>query len=225
MQQDPYNRPATADDRESFMQLLGGKESAVDASLPPVAFGVAWLLFDESIPLASLTAVVLSVLIGAWRLSRRARPVAVLVSLLLVLTGALIALYTGDAVDFFLTRLVTNALSALGWMISIGLRWPLLGIILGAVLGQGKRWRSDPVLLRAYSRASWVWVGQYTVRLLVFVPLWAAGAVVPLTVAQLVLTWPLVALCVLGSWFVLQRSLPDDHPGLRQPQDRPLAEA
>lgn len=207
------------------MQLLGGKESAVDASLPPLAFGVAWLLLDESIPLASLTAVVLSVLIGAWRLTRRARPVAVLVSLLVVLTGALIALYTGDAVDFFLTRLVSNALSALAWMISIGLRWPLLGIVLGTVLGQGKRWRRDPVLLRAHSRASWVWVGQYAVRLLVFVPLWAAGAVVPLTIAQLVLTWPLVALCVLGSWFVLQRSLPDDHPGLRHPQDRTNAEA
>lgn len=207
------------------MQLLGGKESAVDASLPPLVFGAAWLLFDESIPLASLAAVVLSVLIGAWRLSRRARPVAVLVSLLVVLAGALIALYTGDAVDFFLTRLVSNALSALGWMISIGVRWPLLGIILGTVLGQGKRWRRDPVLLRAYSRASWVWVGQYMVRLVVFVPLWAAGAVVPLTVAQLVLTWPLVALCVLGSWFVLQRSLPDDHPGLRHPRDRAHAEA
>lgn len=225
MQQDPTSRPVTGDDRESFMQLLGGKESAVDASLPPLVFGAAWLLFDESIPLASLAAVVLSVLIGAWRLSRRARPVAVLVSLLVVLAGALIALYTGDAVDFFLTRLVSNALSALGWMISIGVRWPLLGIILGTVLGQGKRWRRDPVLLRAYSRASWVWVGQYMVRLVVFVPLWAAGAVVPLTVAQLVLTWPLVALCVLGSWFVLQRSLPDDHPGLRHPRDRAHAEA
>ncbi|MBE9374094.1 DUF3159 domain-containing protein [Saccharopolyspora sp. HNM0983] len=206
------------------MQLLGGKESAVDASLPPVAFGVGWLLFGESIPAASLAAVVVSLLIGAWRLSRRARPVAVLVSLLFVLTGALIALYTGDAVDFFLTRLVSNALSALGWMISIGLRWPLLGIIVGAVLGQGKRWRNDPDLLRAYSRASWVWVGQYVVRLAVFIPLWAIGAVVPLTVAQLVLTWPLVAVCVLGSWFVVQRSLPAGHPGLRHPQDGTAAD-
>ncbi|WP_044575253.1 DUF3159 domain-containing protein [Saccharopolyspora spinosa] len=200
------------------MRLLGGRGSAVDASLPPIAFGLGWFLGGESIAIGGGAAVVVGALIAGWRLHRGARPLAVLISLLAVLVGALIALYTGDAADFFLPRLASNVLSALVWMISIVIRWPLLGVVVGAALGQARRWRRDPVLLRAYSRASWVWVGQYVVRLVVFIPLWLLGATGALTIAQVVLTWPLVAVCVAASWWVVRRSLPPEHPGLRHPR-------
>jgi uncharacterized protein DUF3159 len=208
---------AGPDDRDSFMRLLGGRGSAIDASLPPIAFGLGWYFGGESIDIGSGVAVGVGALIAAWRLYRGARPVAVLISLLAVVVGALIAFYTGDAADFFLPRLASNALSALAWMISIAIRWPLLGVVLGTALGQARRWRRDPALVRAYSRASWIWVGQYVVRLVVFVPLWLLDATGALTIAQVVLTWPLVALCVAVSWWVLRRSLPSEHPGLRHP--------
>jgi hypothetical protein len=206
------------DDRDSFMQLLGGRNSAIDASLPPVAFGLGWFLGGESIEIGGVAAIAAAAIIGGYRLAKGARPLAVLFSLLAVLLGALIALHTGDASDFFLPRLVSNALSALVWMISIGVRWPLLGIVVGTALGRGKTWRRDPALLKAYSRASWVWVAQYVVRLAVFIPLWLIGATGALTIAQVVLTWPLVALCVAVSWWALRKSLPEDHPGLRHPR-------
>lgn len=103
-------------------------------------------------------------------------------------------------------------------MTSIGFRWPLLGVVVGTLLRQGKKWRQDPDLVRSYGLASWVWVGQYAIRLAVFIPLWLIDAVVALGVAQVVLTWPLVAVCVLTSWWVLRRTLPADHPGLRHPR-------
>ncbi|GAB3679757.1 DUF3159 domain-containing protein [Saccharopolyspora tripterygii] len=207
------------DDRDSFMRLLGGRGSAVDASLPPVAFGVGWFFGGESIVIGSAAAVAVGAILGGYRLRKGARPLAVLISLLVVMLGALIAIRTGDAADFFLPRLASNALSALAWMTSIAIRWPLLGVVVGFALRQGRKWRHDPVLLRAYSRASWVWVGQYVVRLIVFIPLWLAGATGPLTVAQLVLTWPLVAVCVAVSWWVMRRCLPADHPGMRHPRE------
>nr|WP_307849862.1 DUF3159 domain-containing protein [Saccharopolyspora sp. HNM0986] len=214
----PRTATETGDERDSLMNLLGGRTSAVDASLPPVAFGLGWYLGGESIPAGGAAAVLVAAAIGVWRLRAGARPTAVLVSLLAVLAGALVALYTGNAADYFLIRVVTNAASGLVWMISIAARWPLLGVILGGVLGQGRKWRQDPALVRAYNRASWVWVGQYTARLLVFVPLWAADAVFALSIAQAALTWPLVALCITASWWVLRRALPAGHPGLRHPQ-------
>jgi hypothetical protein len=97
-------------------------------------------------------------------------------------------------------------------------RWPLLGVVVGAVLGQRTRWRRDPALLRAYARGSWVWVGQYVVRVAVFLPLYAAGQTVALGVARVALTWPLVAACLAVSWWVIRRSLPPAHPGLRHPR-------
>ncbi|MBG6139572.1 DUF3159 domain-containing protein [Longispora fulva] len=205
---------------ESLATLLGGRTAAIDATMPPVAFGIGWFLADKSIAVGAGAALAVSVLIGAWRLLRGAKPRAVLIGALAVCVSALIALRTGDAEDFFLPRILTNLVSLLGWAISIVVRWPFLGVIVGAVLGQKTRWRRDPALLRAYSRASWVWVGQYLFRLVVFIPLWLAGQTGALTVAQIVLTWPLVAACLAVSWWVLRRSLPADHPGLRLEKDR-----
>ncbi|GAB3282633.1 DUF3159 domain-containing protein [Parasphingorhabdus pacifica] len=210
--------PDDARDRDSLMELLGGRTSAVDASVPPVAFGAGWFAAGESIAVGGAAAVGVGALIALWRWRKGARPLAVLVSLLAVMLGAVIALRTGHAADFFLIRLVTNAASALAWMSSIVVRWPFLGLVVGTVLGQGRSWRRDPDLLRAYNRASWVWVAQYLIRLVVFVPLWMAGSVVGLSIAQVVLTWPLVAACVAVSWWVLRRALPTDHPGLRHPR-------
>jgi hypothetical protein len=140
------------------------------------------------------------------------------VSLLVLCAGALVALRTGRAQDFFGVRVLTNAVSALGWAASILIRWPLLGVVVGTVLGQKTRWRADRDLLRAYQRASWVWVLQYVVRLAVFIPLYLAGAVLWLAAAQTVLTWPLVAACLAVSWWVLRRCLPAGHPGIRRPR-------
>ena len=209
--------PGRDADRDSLMALLGGRTSAIDASLPPVVFGLGWFAFGESIAAGGTAAVLVGAVIAGWRLHKGDRPLAVLVSLLAVMFGAIIALRTGYAADFFLIRLVTNPASALAWLVSMAVRWPLLGLVVGTVLGQGRKWRRDPALMRAYTRASWVWVGQYVLRLVVFIPLWMANAVVALSVAQLLLTWPLVAVCVAGSWWVLRRALPDDHPGLRHP--------
>jgi len=102
--------------------------------------------------------------------------------------------------------------------VSIIVRWPLLGLVVGTALGQRARWRRDPDLLRGYGRASWVWVGQYVLRLAVFIPLYLAGAIYALGVARVALTWPLVVACIALSWPVLRRALPAGHPGLRQPR-------
>ena len=132
--------------------------------------------------------------------------------------AAVIALYTGRAADFFLVQIVANAVSAMAWAVSILVRWPLLGLLVGAALGQRTRWRRDPDLVRGYQRASWAWVGQYVLRLVVFLPLYLLDAVVALGVARLLLTWPLVALCVAVAWPLVRSALPPGHPGLRHPR-------
>ncbi|WP_305788185.1 DUF3159 domain-containing protein [Symbioplanes lichenis] len=202
---------------ESLADLLGGRRAALDATVPPVVFVAGWLTGGRSIWWGAAAALVAAVVVGAIRLRNGDKPRAVLVGLLGVAVAALVALRTGRAEDFFLLQIASNAASALAWAVSIVVRWPFLGIIVGAVLGQKTRWRRDPALLRAYMRGSWVWVLQYVVRLAVFVPLWAAHAVVALGVARAALTWPLVAACLAVSWWVIRKSLPADHPGLRHP--------
>jgi hypothetical protein len=202
---------------ESLADLLGGRRAALDATVPAAAFVAGWLAGGRSIAVGAGVAVLGALVVSGWRLRRGDRPRAVLIGLLGVCVAAVIALRTGRAEDFFLLQLLSNGASALAWAVSIVVRWPLLGLVVGTVLGQRTRWRRDPQLLRAYARGSWVWVGQYVVRVAVFLPLYAAGQTVALGVARIALTWPLVAACLAVSWWVIRRSLPADHPGLRHP--------
>ncbi|MQA24612.1 MAG: DUF3159 domain-containing protein [Micromonosporaceae bacterium] len=209
-------RPDT-EREQSFSQLLGGRRAALDATLPPVAFVAGWLA-GGSVALAATVALAVGAVLAVWRWRRGARPRAVLLGLLAVVVAALIALWTGRAADFFLVQIFSNAASALGWMVSIALRWPLLGIVVGVALRQRGAWRHDPALLRAYHLGSWVWVCQYLLRISVFLPLWAAGQVVALGAARIALSWPLVAASLAVSWWVVRRAVPGDHPGLRHPR-------
>jgi hypothetical protein len=205
----------------SLPELLGGRRGAIDASIPPAVFVLGWLLSGRSIGWGALAAVVAGAVVAGVRLVRGGRVTAALAGVAAVAGGALIALYTGRAQDFFLIQLLSNVASALAWTVSILVRWPLLGVVVGVLLGQKTRWRRDPDLVRAYGRASWVWVlAQYTVRVVVFGLLWWSGWVVALGVARVALSWPLVAATVAASAFVFRRSLPVGHPGLRHPRMR-----
>lgn len=203
---------------ESLAELLGGRRSAIEASLPPLAFVAAWQLAGRSVAVGVVVAVVVAAVLALLALRRGSRPRGVLLSLFAVSVAALVALRTGRAEDFFLVQIAANVASGLAWVGSIVVRWPLLGVVVGAVLGQRARWRRDPDLLRAYGRASWVWAASFALRVSVFLPLWAAGEVVALGVARAALSWPLVAAVLAVSWWVLRRTLPAGHPGLRHPR-------
>jgi hypothetical protein len=209
-------------EKNPLAELLGGKGQAIDASLPSVAFVAVWLVADvlggaQPVLAGGIAAVVVAAVVALWRHRRGERPRAVAVGLLLAVGAALLALYTGRAQDFFLPRIIANAGSLAAWLVSIALRWPLLGLVVGALTGHPTLWRRDPDLVRGYCRASWVWVGQYAVRVIVFTSLWAADQVVALGIAQVVLTWPLVVACIAASWPLVRSALPPGHPGPRRP--------
>lgn len=206
----------------SLTDVLGGRGGAVDATVPVAAFVAGWGLagalgWAGPVAWGGGAAVLAAAVIAALRLRAGTPPRAVLFGLLGVALAAVVALSTGRAADFFLVRILSNAVSALAWAVSIVVRWPLLGLVVGTALGQRTRWRRDPDLMRGYQRASWAWVAQYVVRLAVFLPLYHADAVVALGVAQTVLTWPLVAVCIALSWPLVRSALPEGHGGIRHP--------
>jgi xanthosine utilization system XapX-like protein len=205
--------------------VLGGRTGAVDAGVPAVSFVTVWALAGalvtagDAVLWGAGAALLAGVVLAGVRLARGRRPAAVVLGLLGVVVAALVVLRTGRAADFFLLQIAANAASALAWLASIAVRWPLLGVIAGLALGQRARWRADPDLLRGYCRASWVWVAQYLARLAVFIPLYRADQVVALGAAR-GLTWVPVLVCVGLSWPVMRTALPDGHPGFRYPRTR-----
>jgi hypothetical protein len=76
----------------------------------------------------------------------------------------------------------------------------------GTLSGEGTGWRRDPVKLRGYSRASWVWVGVFLSRLAVQLPLYLAGAVVALGVARAAMGVPIFLLGIWLTYLILRES-------------------
>lgn len=208
--------PARAND-ETLADLLGGKRAGIDATVPPVAFVIGWFAAGRDVAVGALVAIGVALVITVFRLVRKEKPGAVVLSLALVVIAALVAMHTGRASDFFLLQLLSNVASALAWAASIVIRWPFLGLIVGTVLGQKTKWRRDKALLRAYQAASWIWVGQYVVRVVVYGALWSVDATVALGVARVAFSWPLQVVCLSVSWLVFRRVLPSEHPGIRHP--------
>ena len=207
--------------QDTLVSLLGGRRGAFDATAPLVVFILTWLLTGNSIAWAVAASLVSATVIALVRLRQKTKPRAVLLGLLSVCVAGIIVLYTGRAADILLPRIFSNAASALVWAGSVVFRWPLLGVIVGAILAQKTRWRADPALVRAYSAASWVWVAMYALRVVVLTPFWLTDrenlAVLGGGAAQVILSWPLLILCLAISGWVIKLVLPKDHPGLRHP--------
>jgi hypothetical protein len=209
--------------QDTLVSLLGGRRGAFDATAPVVVFILTWMLTGNSIAWAAGASLVSAGLVAIVRLRQRQKPRAVILGLLSVAVACLIVLYTGRAQDILLPRIVSNAASALVWAGFIVFRRPLLGLIVGGLLGQKTRWRRDPDLLRAYGAASWVWVAMYALRVAILTPFWNSDeerlAVVAGGVAQVALSWPLLVLCLIVSGWVIRAILPKGHPGIRHPVD------
>ena len=77
-------------------------------------------------------------------------------------------------------------------------------MILGPIGGEGMSWRKDPERLRRYSRASWIWVGVFALRLAVQLPLYLAGAVLALGIAKTAMGLPIFLVAIWLSYLVLR---------------------
>jgi len=212
---------SSAEDRQPLAALIGGPRGAMESILPPIVFVAVYVGLGDTSPDSLTWAIVASLILAAffagWRLLERKRPTRVVGALVVVALGAYLAARTGSAAAFFWPRVLLNVLSALAFVVGNVVRWPLLGVIVGPLVGTGMRWRKDPVLVRAYTRGSWLWVLLNLVRAAVLLPLITADALWGLA-ASGAFFYLLVIGTVLGSWVIIKRSIPPDHPGIRDPQ-------
>src|SRR5918994_42960 len=169
------------------------------------------LTSEEPPSLAEAIGGALGVVFGVARIVRGQTVQFALAGLGGLALSAYVVSKTGRAEDFFLPGLLANAAYAAAYFISILVRWPLLGVIVGAIRGTGMSWRQDPEQVRAYSRASWIWVALFSLRLAVQLPLYLAGALTALGVARIAMGIPLFAVGIWLSWLILRPSMRAQH--------------
>lgn len=186
-------RGPSLDSEEDFdlIDELGGPQGIADSSLPGLLFIAIYSISGGELEISAIAAIGLGGLIAAFRVFRGEKLRFAVAGFVGVLIAGFIATRTGRAEDFFLPGLLFNAGYALGYAGSIAIRWPLIGVIVGPLIGEGFRWRQERGKVRLFSRASWLWVGMFSARLIVQLPLYLSGALLALGIARAVMGLPL----------------------------------
>jgi hypothetical protein len=186
-------------------EAVGGVRGMVDSALASTVFLLAYVLDGKRLTPALVAALAATGALLVMRLARREPVRQALGGVVVVAISATIAAATGRAANFFVVGISLQVAYAVGYLVSLAVGWPLLGVMVGPLLGEGFRWRSDPPRRRAYVLASWVWFGVFAVRVAIQVPLYLHDRVVSLGVSTLLLGWPMFAVAAALSWLLLRR--------------------
>ncbi|WP_236789117.1 DUF3159 domain-containing protein [Amycolatopsis sp. GM8] len=187
----------------SLFAAMGGWRTVAEAVVSRMLFLVVYLLTGQ-VPTSALVAVggVLVFAIAGVCTGRKwwqAAPALVAVGLSALLAGS-----TGRGVDFYLTDVLTGYAGALVALVSILVRWPIVGLGLGAIRGERFAWRRDPARVRRYQLCTTVFLAKFVLSCAVLTPLYLGGQVLGLGLASTVLKTPALGACVYISWRILR---------------------
>ncbi|KWX01554.1 hypothetical protein LI90_2586 [Carbonactinospora thermoautotrophica] len=188
----------------SLADTLGGSRGLLDMGLPGVLF-VAVYTVTRNLTASVWTAVALAGALTALRLVRRESLQQAVGGFLGVALCAFIAAKSGRAENYYVPGFFINIAYGTAALVSVLVRWPLIGVLVGPVLGEGLAWRRDPARMRAYTMCTWLWVGLFAVRLLVQLPLYFGQHVIALGIARAAMGFPLFGLVIYVNWLILHR--------------------
>ena len=194
--------------RTQLAKALGGARGVVEAAIPTIGFTVSWIVSKE-LRLSLGIGAGLALFLLVVRLAQRSTVQFVLNSIFGIGIAALFALRSGKAEDAFLPGILYNAGYAAAMLVSIVVRWPLVGFIIGSVTGDPTAWHRDREIVRLCSRLTWLLLIPCLVRVAVQYPLYLAGHVAWLGAAKVVMGWPLqVAALAAMAWLLARGRTP-----------------
>jgi hypothetical protein len=174
---------ALAGEQFSVAEAVGGVRGLVESVAPGLVFVVLYVATSD-LTWALVGSVAVALVAVGVRLAQRTPVTQALGGLLGVGIGVFWAWRSGEAQDYFAWGLWTNAAYLLALLVSLAIRWPLVGLVVEGFrsgFGTGAARSADAVQVPLYLDGSVGWLG--TARLVMGIPLWAL---------VLWLTWVLV---------------------------------
>jgi hypothetical protein len=189
---------------KSLLGAVGGARGLVESILPGLAFLVVFSLSKQNVPLSVLIPLALSLIFVVIRLVSRTPITQAFAGVAGIAISAVLALISGNAADSFIPGILINVASAFVLLVSLLVRWPLIGVIVGFLSNDGTEWRKDRAKVKVLTIATWLWVGLFVLRLLVEVPLYLAQQTEWLAGTKLLLGVPLYAALLWVTWLLVR---------------------
>jgi len=124
----------------ALLGALGGVRGLAETILPGLVFLVLFT-FTQNVPLSIGLSVLVAAVFTVVRIVGKTPVTQAVAGLLGVGISAILALITGRGEDNFILGIWTNAAYGAALLISVLVRWPLIGLIAGYLLGDGLAWR------------------------------------------------------------------------------------
>lgn len=194
------------DDSELLASALGGWAGVIDSGLPFVVFTVAYLVTDRDLETTLYSSVGTAAVLAVFRLLRKQSLLQVVSGLMGIAIAAFLAQRTGNAENFFLPGIITNAVYAGVCLISIALHKPLLGYVIQAMRGRDMSWVHDHEEHRLFSTITWLWALIFGIRVAIMFPLFLLGQTAALGTLKLLLGYPLFALGIFVTFKLLSNA-------------------
>ena len=225
MPEHPAGTTVEAVVRGQLAHALGGRRGMLEAAVPTLLFTVTFLT-RRDLETALVVSVAAALVLLLVRLVQRSSVQFVVNSLFGIGIGAFFAWRSaqggGDendqALAYFLPGILYNLGYAVVITLSILVRWPVVGFMVGSVAGDPTAWRQDPQVVRLCSTLSWLLVAPCVIRVVVQLPLYLAGsseavapgaAVAALGLSKIVMGWPLqLAALALMVWLLARDRTP-----------------
>lgn len=190
-------------EKEAILKAMGGKRGLIDNGLPSVIFLVVFNI-QKDLQSAIYAAIALSGILTVARLAKRDTLQHAISGAIGVLICAWFASRGGQAKDYYIPSFIKNSAYAFVYAIGNLVGWPILGLVIGPIIGENLEWRKSPARKRVYVMAGWVWVGMFVLRVLIMYPLYVADQLNALGIASLVLGYPLFLLTIWWTWLIIK---------------------
>ncbi len=195
------------EDRDKVVNAVGGKKGLIDSGVPSIIFLVVFNISKE-VNTAIMSALALSLILAIFRLIKKDTIQHSVSGVIGVLICAYFANKSGNASDFYIPKLLTNLGYGTVYLIANLVGWPILGVVLGPLLGENFTWRNNPARKRMYVKASWIWVAMFFSRIAVQYPIYKSGNVNLLGTVNLAMGYPLFFAAAYGTWLVIKSGPP-----------------
>ncbi|CAN2207507.1 Uncharacterised conserved protein UCP010219 [Candidatus Nanopelagicaceae bacterium] len=191
-------------DKDKVLGAFGGKKGLIDSGIPSIIFLITFNI-RKDLQEALIASIAVSALLTIIRLVMRDTVQHAISGFIGILICAWFANRTGNPSDLYIPKLLTNLGYGTLYLVANLAGWPILGLMLGPILGENLLWRNHPERKRAYIQAGWLWVAMFFTRIAVQYPIYKSGNLNLLGTVNLAMGYPLFIATAYGSWLILRR--------------------